>query len=387
MKRKLAASLLAGVLVAGLTVTSASAAGATGTTVTGGGEGQIYSPEDIIDVVVPTDFKVAFNPLKVTIPADESGFGLTGSNQILSGTYAIQNRSTIPVNVSASFKVTADGKTVYAASAADVAAYDAQTDLTKVTAAEFSLDLVTTAKGSAQTLSADVTDKADSSTKMRQDAAASGVKISKASTSPIALTDIDKAAGTATKDVNFMLAAGPYTPKYDSTSHKVTYQVDSKGSFDTVAFNFSGTTTTNAAKWAVATAPKVTATYTLTESSATAYASQAFDPYSKAVTMKTGMADVAVAESAAGAYTFKAAPSLTKNTEGTDYDYTKNKVSVLSLVANAKAESKTFADAGITVAHDEDSDTYKATITKNENIAEGFYLFTIGKEAFTVEVK
>lgn len=388
MKRKLAASLLAGVLVAGLTVTSASAAGATGTTVTGGGSGQVYSPEDIIDVVVPTDFKVAFNPLKVTIPADESGFGLTGSKQILSGTYAIQNRSTIPVNVSASFKVTADGKTAYAASAADVAAYDAQTDLTKVTAAQFSLDLVTTAKGSTQTLSADVTDKADSSTKMRQDAAASGVKISKVSTSPIALTDIAQAAGTATKDVNFMLAAGPYTPKYDSTSHKVTYQVDSKGSFDTVAFNFSGTTTTNAAKWAAVTsAPKVTATYTLTESSATAYASQAFDPYSKAVTMKTGTADVTVTESVAGAYTFKAAPSLTKNTDGTDYDYTKNKVSVLSLVVNAKSESKTFADAGVTVTHDEDSDTYKATITKNENIAEGFYLFTIGKEAFTVEVK
>ena len=89
MKRKLAASLLAGVLVAGLTVTSASAAGATGTTVTGGGSGQVYSPEDIIDVVVPTDFKIAFNPLKVNIPADSDGFGLTGATQVLSGTYAI----------------------------------------------------------------------------------------------------------------------------------------------------------------------------------------------------------------------------------------------------------------------------------------------------------
>ena len=78
MKRKLAASLLAGVLVAGLTVTSASAAGATGTTVTGGGSGQVYSPEDIIDVVVPTDFKIAFNPLKVNIPAD-SDVGLHSS--------------------------------------------------------------------------------------------------------------------------------------------------------------------------------------------------------------------------------------------------------------------------------------------------------------------
>lgn len=221
MKRKLAASLLAGVLVAGLTVTSASAAGATGTTVTGGGSGQVYSPEDIIDVVVPTDFKIAFNPLKVNIPADSDGFGLTGATQVLSGTYAIQNRSTIPVNVSASFTVTGDAKAMVA-SADDVAAYDAQTDLTKVTAAEFSLDLITTAKGSAQALAGTVTDKGDSTTKVRQDAAADGVKIAKASKHAIPLTDIAKAANTNKKDINFMLAAGPYTAKYDSTPHKVT---------------------------------------------------------------------------------------------------------------------------------------------------------------------
>ena len=385
MKRKLAASLLAGVLVAGLTVTSASAAGATGTTVTGGGSGQVHSPEDIIDVVVPTDFKIAFNPLKVNIPADSDGFGLTGATQVLSGTYAIQNRSTIPVNVSASFTVTGDAKAMVA-SADDVAAYDAQTDLTKVTAAEFSLDLITTAKGSAQALAGTVTDKGDSTTKVRQDAAADGVKIAKASTHSIPLTDIAKAANTNKKDINFMLAAGPYTAKYDSTTHKVTYQVDSKASFDAVAFKFTGTTTTNTAKWAaVTTAPKVTATYTLTESNETAYVAQPFDPYSKAVTLKTGDADVTVS-TAAGSYVFNTALTLTKNSDG-DIDNAKNKVSVLSLTPNAKAVSKSFTDAGVTITHNDDTDTYTASIAKTDDIPAGFYLFTISKEAFTVEVK
>lgn len=386
MKRKLAASLLAGVLVAGLTVNSASAAtAAAGTTVTGGGSGQVYSPEDIIDVVVPTDFKIAFNPLKVNIPADSDGFGLTGATQVLSGTYAIQNRSTIPVNVSASFTVTGDAKAMVA-SADDVAAYDAQTDLTKVTAAEFSLDLVTTAKGSAQALAGTVADASDSSAKVRQDAAADGVKIAKASTHSIPLTEIAKAANTNKKDVNFMLAAGPYTAKYDSTTHKVTYQVNSQGTFDAVAFKFTGTTTTNAAKWAaVTTAPKVTATYTLTESNETAYAAQPFDPYSKAVTIKTGETDVTVSTTA-GSYVFNTALTLTKDSDG-NIDTAKNKVSVLSLTPNAKAVSKSLADAGVTITHNDDTDTYSASIAKSDNIPAGFYLFTISKEAFTVEVK
>lgn len=388
MKRKLMASLLTGILVAGMTVNGASAAGAAGTTITGDGSGHVYSPEDIVDVVVPTSFKIAFNPLKVNIPVNnEKGdaFGLSGSAQILSGTYAIQNRSTIPVNVSASFKITGDA-TAQVASAKDVAAYDAQTDLSKVTLAQFSLDLVTTAKGTVQNLASDVQEKSDTA-KMRQDAAAAGVKITKASTKAIPLTNIDKAAATSTKDINFMLAAGPYSAKYDSTSDKVIYQADAKGTFDAVAFSFTGTTTTNAAKWAaVKTAPKVAATYTLTESSESAYAAQAFDPYSKAVTLKTGDANVQVSSSVAGSYIFKDAPTVTKTPEG-DIDNTKSKVTVLNLAGNSKAESKTFEQAGITVTHDESSDTYKASIAKGEGISEGFYLFTIGKEAFTVEVK
>ncbi len=376
MKRKIMASLLAGVLTAGMVVGTAGAAATTGTTVAGTGSGSIYSPADIIDVIVPTEFKVAFNPLKVTISNPD---GLSGSTQVLSGTYAIQNRSTIPVNVSASFKVTADGKTVKADSAANVATYDAQTDASKVTMAQFSMDLVTTAKGSTQSLTGTIADKESDTTKLRTDAAVSGVKLAKASTESIPLT-----ATTAAKEVNFMLAAGPYTPTYNKETDKVEYKAGS-GTFDTVAFNFTGTTTTNANLWSKATAPSIAATYTLTESTQAAYDAQPFSAYSKAVTLKTGDADVKVTASADAEYTFAAAPSLTKTTEG-GIDGAKNKVTVLSLLASGKADSsKSLDDLGITVS--ESDGTYKAQIAKDTALEAGFYLFTIGKQSFTVEVQ
>lgn len=376
MKRKIMASLLAGVLTAGMVVGTAGAAGATGTTVAGTGSGSIYSPADIIDVIVPTEFKVAFNPLKVSISNPD---GLSGSTQVLSGTYAIQNRSTIPVNVSASFKVTADGKTVKADSAANVAAYDAQTDASKVTMAQFSMDLVTTAKGSTQSLTGTIADKESDTTKLRTDAAVSGVKLAKASTESIPLT-----ATTAAKEVNFMLAAGPYTPTYNKETDKVEYKAGT-GTFDTVAFNFTGTTTTNANLWSKATAPSIAATYTLTESTQAAYDAQPFSAYSKAVMLKTGDADVKVTASADGEYTFAAAPSLTKTTEG-NIDGAKNKVTVLSLLASGKADSsKSLDDLGITVS--ESDGTYTAKIAKDTALEAGFYLLTMGKQSFTVEVQ
>ena len=96
MKRKLLATLLTSAMV----VTSVMPAMAAATnTVTGAGTGSVYSPADIIDVVVPTDFKIAFNPLGVSIKNDN----FTGNSQILSGTYAIQNRSTVPMGVSVAF--------------------------------------------------------------------------------------------------------------------------------------------------------------------------------------------------------------------------------------------------------------------------------------------
>ena len=122
-----------------------------------------------------------------------------------------------------------------------------------------------------------------------------------------------------------------------------------------------------------------------TESNETAYVAQPFDPYSKAVTLKTGDADVTVS-TAAGSYVFNTALTLTKNSDG-DIDNAKNKVSVLSLTPNAKAVSKSFTDAGVTITHNDDTDTYTASIAKTDDIPAGFYLFTISKEAFTVEVK
>lgn len=384
MKRKVVASLLVGVLAAGMTVNTAGAASApAGSTITGTGSGTVYSPSDIIDVVVPTEFKVAFNPLKVNIANTTDG--LSGASQILSGTYAIQNRSTIPVSVSASFKVTADGKTVKADSAENVATYDAQTDTSKVTMAEFSLDLVTTAKGTAQTLNGTIADKETGSTaKLRTDATATGVKISKASTESIPLT-----ATTAAKDVNFMLAAGPYTPTYNKETNKVEYKAGT-GTFDTVAFSFTGTTTTNASKWAaVTTAPNVAATYTLTESTQAAYDSQPFSAYSKDVTIKTGDTDLSVTKGSADSaeYTFKTAPTVTMSADsGNTADGTKNKVTVLSLLANGKADAtKSLNDLSITVTKQDDS--YTAKIAKETSLAAGFYLLTIGKQSFTVEVK
>lgn len=375
MKRKIMASMLAGVLTAGMVVGTAGAANTSGTTMNGTGTGTVYSPSDIIDVVVPTEFKIAFNPLQVNISNSD---GLSGSTQILSGTYAIQNRSTVPVNVAASFKVTADGKLAKAASAADVAAYDAQ-DPSKVTMAEFSLDLATTAKGTAQTLTATVADKSGDD-KLRTDAAVSGVKITKTSTETIPLT-----ATSTTKEVNFMLAAGPYTATYNKDDDKVEYTVSSKGTFDTVAFSFTGTTTTSASKWAAVTAaPSVSATYTLTESSQAAYAAQPFSAYSKSVTIKTGETDVKVTAAADASYTFATAPTLTMTSDVVDG--TKNKVTVLSLLADAKADSTKSLD-DLSIAVTEDDGTYTATISKDTALEAGFYLLTIGKQSFTVEVQ
>jgi hypothetical protein len=351
--------------------------------VNGTGTGTVYSPKDIVDVIVPTSFNIAFNPLKVAIPADEGGSGLTGSTQILSGTYAIQNRSTVPVNVAAVFTVTGD-TTAMVATADQVAATDALSD---PKTAQFSLDLVTTAKGAAQTLPSAVAENADTTKPtMRPDAAATGsVKQAKASTKAIALTNEKAAAAKNTPvTVNFMMAAGPYTAKYDTEKHTVTYQVPSNATYDTVAFSFTGTTTTNTANWAkVNKAPTVTATYTLTESNAAAYAATAFDPYSKDVVVSKG--DVIVTGSAAGTYTFTKAQTFVKDTDG-NIDPAKNKVTVLSLLNGSKATALTFEAAGITIK--ETDGVYTATIAqKTDSIPLGFYQFTIGTESFIVEVK
>jgi hypothetical protein len=382
-KERIMSSLLAGVLVAGLVTSGASAAGTTATSASSTGTGKVYSPTDIVDVIVPTSLKIAFNPLKINITANETT-GLTGATQVLSGTYAIQNRSTIPVDIAAAFTVTGNAN-ANVASAADVATYDAQTDPTKVTMAQFSLDLVTTAKGAAQTLSGTV-DATTGTDKMRSVDAASGVKMSKASTKTIPLTNVAKAAaGNGGVTVNFSLAAGPYTATYDATADTVSYTAPANATYDTVAFNFTGTTTTNAAKWAaVSVAPTVTAKYTLTESTTAAYQSKYFDPYSKDVIIEK--ADVTVASSAAGEYALTTVPAFAKNKDTGDIDYDLNKVTVLSLKqGSVKGTAMTYTAAGISV--DTSTDVTKLKISKVDTLEVGFYQFTVGSNIFTVQVK
>lgn len=387
MKRKIMSSLLAGVLTAGMVVSPAAEAATAptaGITFKSAGTGAVYNPADIIDVIVPTEFKVAFNPMKVNV--SNATDGLSGNTQVLSGTYAIQNRSTIPVKINAAFTVTTDTKTTKADTEKNVAAYDAA-DQTKATLAEFSMDVVTTAKGTAQAMSGTVTTKSDDKESFRGDDSASKVTISKLSTQSIPLT----AATPATKNVEFMLAAGPYALAYNKDSNKVEYKVNAKGTFDTVGFKFTGTTTTNSSLWGkVSTAPTVTATYTLTKSTQNEYAAQPFSPYSKDVTIKTGETDVKVTKDTDGTYTFKTAPVLTTVAETGEVNEEKNNVTVLSLLPNSVADSsKSLKTLGIKVTKTSQDgvDTYKATIAKETVLDAGFYMLTIGKQSFTVEVQ
>lgn len=388
MKRKLLATLLTGAIV----VTSVMPAIAAPTnTLTGTGSGEVYSPADIIDVVVPTDFKIAFNPLGVTIKNSD----FTGNTQILSGTYAIQNRSTVPMGVSVAFKVTGTTQAM-CAPAAEVATDNASEK--KGTAAKFSLDVVTNAKGAAQALASTVADKDNvnnADVNIRAEAAATGMKISKRSTTPIALTGVAKAAATSSATVDLMLAAGPYTPTYDASTNKVIYKAPTTAAYDTVAFTFVGTTTTDTELWSkVTTSPTVTATYTLTQSTPAAYAATPFSPTSKDVVIKTGTCDVTATKSTgavAKPYTFKTAPTLTLVTDASTGDKSvsdKNMVTILNLKNGSKANSTIKVNDLGTYDIDTQTFTFTSTFVKDCELLEvGFYQITIGKQSFLMEVK
>lgn len=388
MKKQIISMLLAAALVVTGSAPYASAAG----TVTSNGEGTVYTPKDIIDVIVPTTFKIAFNPLGVTVTKDD----YSGNSQILSGTYAIQNRSTVPVSIAAAFTVTGSTQ-AGAATAADVAKDNAAT--TKPTAAKFSLDLVTTATGTVQAL-ADLTTppaKADGSTdtvrsdKDTLDKYVTGVKITKASTAPISLTT--KAGATSSTTVNFMFNAGPYVATYDKEKDLVYYKANERGTWDTVAFKFSGTTSTYADLWAkVTTAPTVKATYTLTESTPTAYASTPFSPTSKNVTLKTGEADVTVTNGVANKdVTFAAKPTLTMDKDDPTKVAATQKITLLSLLPGAKPDAVTHQVAQFgTYTADDETGTYTYKVDGayvKANLDPGFYSVTVGKQLFTIEVK
>ena len=276
------------------------------------------------------------------------------------------------MGVSVAFKVTGTTQAM-CAPAAEVATDNASEK--KGTAAKFSLDVVTNAKGAAQALASTVADKDNvnnADVNIRAEAAATGMKISKRSTTPIALTGVAKAAATSSATVDLMLAAGPYTPTYDASTNKVIYKAPTTAAYDTVAFTFVGTTTTDTELWS-----KVTTS-----------------PTSKDVVIKTGTCDVTATKSTgavAKPYTFKTAPTLTLVTDASTGDKSvsdKNMVTILNLKNGSKANSTIKVNDLGTYDIDTQTFTFTSTFVKDCELLEvGFYQITIGKQSFLMEVK
>lgn len=382
MRKQLISTLLVGALVL---ASSAPMASAAATTATSSGSGSVYAPTEIVDVVVPTSVKIAFNPLGVAVKNAD----FNGNTQILSGTYAIQNRSTIPMQVAAAFKVTAG-----TASLVKEEQVAADNQLTTAPAkAEFSLGVVTTAYGSTPVLPNAVPEKAaDSTSTSRSDAALTGdastniIKIGKASAKS---TPLITAAGDTIK---FMLNKGPYTAVYDAEKNDIVYQANTKGVYDTVAFQFTGTTLKNAALWdKVTTAPKVDVTYTLTESTEAGYAATPFSPDSK--NMIQEKADVTkTGATAAAPYTFEAKPSVTMDKADPTVPTASQKVTVLSLTPGAKAVSYGINTFGTYAVNENDATgettyTYAVGGSDADSLAPGFYKVTVGGKSFILNVK
>ncbi len=383
MKKKIISLLLVAALVTAGNATAASAAVPTGT-----GTAGVYSPTEIIDVVVPTHFKLAFNPMKVAVKNDD----YNASTEILSGTYAIQNRSTIPMQVEAAFKVT-PGTQAKNVTAEQVAADNAETDATKVSKmlAEFSLDVQVSAVGAVPTLPTAIDAKADDSkddartvTAVEGNASTNIIKIGKASTETLPLV-------TSTGDkIKFMLDKGPYKLVYDKDTDKVTYQV-STGTFDTVAFTFTGTTLQNTEKWnKVTTAPKVDVTYTLTQQTAGAYAATPFNLNSKAVVQEKGDVEITSGGTAAKAYVFAKKPSVAMDITDPTVPKAGQKVTIQSLVKNAKADATNALESLGTYevdTTDAANPVYKYTVNDQIGLDQGYYKVTVGGQFFVLKVK
>lgn len=385
MKKKIISALL---VVAMLTAGNATAASAASTTPTGTGTATVYSPTEIVDVVVPTQFKLAFNPMKVAVKNND----FNASTEVLSGTYAIQNRSTIPMQVEATFKVT-PGSQAKNVTAAQVATDNAETDATKISKmlAEFSLDVQVTAFGASPTLPTAIEPKAADSTAdsrtlpaVEGNASTNLIKIGKASevTTPLVTSAGDK--------IKFMLDKGPYKLAYDGENDKVGYQATS-GTYDAVAFTFTGTTLQNTEKWnKVTTAPKVDVTYTLTQQTAGAYAATPFSPYSKAVVQEKGDVEITSGGTAAAAYTFAKKPSVTMDATDPTVPKAGQKVTIQSLVKGAKADSTNTLESLGTYAVDTTdaaNPVYKYTVNDQIGLDPGCYKVTVGGQSFVLKVK
>ncbi len=92
---KMMAAILSAAMVMSMSMTAFATEGAgTDTTPTTGSKAEVEAPiysYDLTDVVVPTDFKVAFNPDGLTVT---TGTDTTSTDQIISKNYGIINKST-----------------------------------------------------------------------------------------------------------------------------------------------------------------------------------------------------------------------------------------------------------------------------------------------------
>lgn len=454
MKKKVLATLLTAAMV----VSSVTPVLAAPTPVTA--DGTVYNPTDVVDVIVPTAYEFAINPLGVAI---DNGT-LKGNGQIISGTYAIQNRSTVPVEIGAKFVLTpgevtrptnSDDVKIKLGTDADVAKNDAGELVNGDTDFEtpvISMGLQTAAKGSAVTL-VDSSYAAGaiagvSNTEAQESALAStttnsALKVAKLSTDLIALTtgSANASTGAITTDVKFTLAAGPWDPVYvkdtmatiptQTTSQtqtdtdngsggttqtqtditvntttqesqhidNIVYKLKNNTGFDTVGFTFTGKVSKNTAEWSTLKAGSKTSiavTYTVTPKTAAEYAKVDFSATNKGVVYDATKSDVTVSSSADGsAYTFGTAPTYTvtaKDDPTPDPD--RNKVTVLSLKAGAKATQVALKEFGTftpaVAATDSTSASPAKMVVKKEvtDILEaGSYQITFGKQVFYLTVQ
>ena len=443
MKKKFLSTLLTSAIVVSAMPMSVFADDPNQGSIEGGST--VLAPTEIIDVIVPTKFDIAFNPVGVTVTDKTSGY-YNNSAQILSGSYVIQNRSTVPVELDVAFNVTSETGGAKMATAADVAADDATADSTAVP--QFSLDVVTTA--TTQTLTdAKLADKSNlddlstyvEGTNVRPNKNANSkentaLKLGKLSTTPIALTDVTKAQDTAkATTVKFVLAAGPYTTEYQKAedgTESVKY-VAKGTAFDGVGFTFTGTTSTSAKRWTTAIAgkatPKVAATYTLKEMTTSAYSNTNLSLTSKAVmvdassytdivtitrTLNTDKKSVKtlaatypkVGTKAGTNYIFATAPSVTMKNDAPTGNAT-----LLSLKPNSKAANIAITELGTytaAVAAKPATDTEAAVAAAdatflfstdvatsplaqmdadgNSAYPDGLYQVTIGKQNFMLNI-
>jgi hypothetical protein len=301
MRNKIFRRVIGTTLALSLALSAGHIASAEGDEIKTLGDARVLAPEDVIDVVVPSAFQIAINPLEVSV---ESADGLKGKSQILSGTYAIENLSTVPVDVDVTLAIS-EGKDASSAAVAKPETVEKIEELensgSEAAYAAFTIDMITTASGTVQKVKSNPADKEATDGDYRTNDLMEGtnVTLSKATKDGIRLTQNGKGEEAAAKTgdvVNFMFNAGPYVATYikddpatEGTNEEGIKYIPGKNPvYDTVAFTFTGKTTTNMKNWAkVSTVPQITATYNVEEKTKTDYESTGFSPVWKSVVLGT----------------------------------------------------------------------------------------------------